>query len=37
MKVKASIKKRGPKEFDYQLELEIVNDKTPETWKNKLI
>ena len=31
------IKKRGPKEFDYQLELEIVNDKTPETWKNKLI
>jgi len=31
------IKNRGPKEFDYKLELEIINDKTPQTWKKKLI
>ena len=30
------IKKRGPKRFRYHLALEIVNEKTPETWKNKL-
>ena len=31
------IKRRGPKDFDYQLDLEIINEKTPEPWKNKLI
>ena len=31
------IKKRGPRDFNYSLDLEIVNEKTPETWKNKLI
>ena len=31
------IKKRGTKEFDYKINLEINNDKTPETWKKKLI
>ena len=31
------IKKRGTKDFDYNINLEIVNDLTPETWKNKEI
>ena len=31
------IKKRGVKPFEYNLELEIVNDLTPDTWKNKQI
>ncbi|MEK7554760.1 MAG: NAD-dependent epimerase/dehydratase family protein [Patescibacteria group bacterium] len=31
------IKSRGAKPFEYHLDLEIVNDRTPETWKNKLI
>ena len=31
------IKRRGPKPFDYNIELEITNDLTPETWKNKEI
>ncbi len=30
------IKDRGPKEFKYHLDLEIVNDKTPKTWSEKL-
>lgn len=30
------IKKRGPKPFKYHLDLEIINEKTPKTWKNKL-
>lgn len=30
------IKDRGPKEFVYHLPLEIVNEHTPETWKNRL-
>lgn len=30
------IKNKGPKAFDYSFPLEIVNDKTPKTWKNKL-
>ena len=29
--------KRGPKEFRYHLDVEIINEKTPKTWKNKLI
>jgi UDP-glucose 4-epimerase len=31
------IKKKGTKKFKYHIDLEIVNDKTPLTWKNKLI
>ena len=31
------IKKRGVKPFDYNLELEIINELTPETWKKKQI
>lgn len=31
------IEKRGPKKFNYHLDLEIINDKTPKTWKDKLI
>ena len=30
------IKKRGPKEFSYNYDLEIINQLTPETWKNKI-
>ncbi len=35
-KVINHIKKNGTKEFLYNYELEILNDKTPLTWKNKL-
>ncbi len=31
------IKERGAKKFNYDLPLEIINEKTPSTWKNKLI
>ncbi len=31
------IKARGPRPFEYHLALEIINDKTPDTWKKKLI
>ena len=31
------IKTRGARPFDYNIELEIINDLTPETWKNKEI
>lgn len=31
------IKKRGPRDFDYYINLEIQNDLTPNTWKKKLI
>ena len=30
------IKKRGPMKFEYNYELEILNDKTPSTWKDKV-
>jgi UDP-glucose 4-epimerase len=30
------IKKRGPKPFKYHIDLEIVNELTPKTWKNKM-
>ncbi len=30
------IRTRGPKPFLYHLDLEIVNDKTPRTWKDRL-
>lgn len=31
------IEAEGPKEFEYHLDLEIVNEKTPETWKEEMI
>ena len=31
------IKRQGPRPFKYHLNLEIINDKTPTTWKDKLI
>ena len=31
------IRTRGTKKFQYHLPLEIINDITPDTWKNKLI
>lgn len=31
------IKKRGPRDFDYHLPLELEKENTPETWKKKLI
>ena len=31
------IKERGTKDFNYRLSIEIDNDLTPETWKNKEI
>jgi len=30
------IKHKGVKSFDYSYEIEIINDKTPITWKNRL-
>ena len=30
------IKDRGTKRFKYHLDLEIVSDKTPRTWKDRL-
>lgn len=30
------IRRRGPKPFKYHLDLEIINKKTPKTWKEKL-
>lgn len=31
------IKHRGPKPFNYYIDLEIINDKTPITWREKLM
>lgn len=31
------IKERGPRPFSYHLEIEIVNEKTPRTWLDKLM
>tara|TARA_B100000029_G_C16747418_1_gene656867 strand:- start:68 stop:502 length:435 start_codon:yes stop_codon:yes gene_type:complete len=31
------IKKKGAKNFDYKINLEVDNFKTPKTWKQKLI
>ena len=31
------IREKGPKKFDYHIDLEIENEITPETWKKKLI
>jgi len=33
----AWIKQQGPKEFDYEFPLEIINNKTPTTWKDRLM
>ena len=30
------IKEKGAKKFRYHLDLEIINDMTPKTWKNRL-
>lgn len=30
------VRRRGPKPFEYHLPLEIVNDKTPKTWKERM-
>jgi hypothetical protein len=30
------IKEKGTKEFKYGYKLEIENENTPETWKNKI-
>jgi UDP-glucose 4-epimerase len=30
------IRERGTKKFRYHLDVEIINEKTPETWKNKM-
>ena len=30
------IKAKGPRKFKYHLDLEIINDKTPRTWKERL-
>lgn len=30
------IKEKGPKKFHYHLDLEIINEKTPDTWKNRM-
>jgi UDP-glucose 4-epimerase len=31
------VKKKGPKPFDYTYPLEIISDKTPKTWKDRLM
>jgi UDP-glucose 4-epimerase len=31
------IRQKGPKEFDYSYPLEIISDKTPATWKDRLM
>jgi UDP-glucose 4-epimerase len=33
----AYIKKKGPREFDYSYPVEIINEKTPKTWKDRLM
>ena len=30
------ISQRGPKKFEYIYDLEIINDKTPNTWTKKI-
>ena len=31
------IKQKGVKKFRYHLDIEIVNENTPKTWRDKLI
>jgi UDP-glucose 4-epimerase len=33
----AYIKKKGPRQFDYSYPLEIISDKTPKTWSERLM
>jgi len=33
----AYVKRKGPKPFDYTYPLEIISDKTPRTWKDRLM
>jgi UDP-glucose 4-epimerase len=33
----AYVRNKGPKEFDYSYPLEIISDKTPATWKDRLM
>jgi UDP-glucose 4-epimerase len=33
----AYVRNKGPKDFDYSYPLEIISDKTPATWKNRLM
>jgi UDP-glucose 4-epimerase len=33
----AYVRKKGPKPFDYTYPLEIISDKTPRTWKDRLM
>ena len=33
----AYIKRKGPKEFDYAYPVEIINEKTPKTWSERLM
>jgi len=33
----AWIKQQGPREFDYSFPLEIINEKTPKTWSERLM
>ncbi len=37
IKTSKFIKDNGVKEFKYYLPVEIINEKTPETWVKKLI
>ena len=31
------VREKGPKAFDYSYPLEIISDKTPATWKDRLM
>ena len=31
------IKEKGTRSFDYHIPIEIINEKTPSSWKKKLI
>jgi UDP-glucose 4-epimerase len=31
-----AIRKRGVRDFKYHIDLEIINDKTPRTWKDRM-
>ena len=35
-KIISYIKEKGPKKFKYEYEIEIDNDLTPKSWKEKL-
>ena len=31
-----AIRRRGTRDFKYHIDLEIINEKTPKTWKDRL-